>query len=498
MTLPETAWSRERIFATLSEWSSHDLATEGGAAFAYVYDAGEREVAALAADAYRLFLPANGLDPTAFPSLLRMENEIAGFCAAHLGGGPEASGSFTSGGTESLILAVKTARDWARVHRPEITRPEMVVPVTAHASLHKAAHYLGVTLVPCPVDPRSFKVDVAAMRAAISANTILLTASAASYAHGVIDPIAEIGALALERGLLFHVDGCIGAFLLPYFRRLGAAVPAFDLSVAGVSSISMDLHKYGYAPKGASVIVYRDKQLRRHQLYACADWTGYAVINSTVQSTKSGGPLAAAWTLLHALGDAGYLELARRTLAATQAIVAGVRAIPGLQVLGEPEMSLLAFTSEAGGLFLFAVADAMARRGWLVQPQLHGHGAPASLHLTISAGHLAVVDRFLGDLRAAVAEVEAAGADPTTAMLLQAAGGLDFASLGDEGFTQALALVGVQGGQLPERMAPIHALLDALPAAVREAALLAFLNDLYTAHAPSLEPPAHAASEGSK
>jgi sphinganine-1-phosphate aldolase len=483
MTLPETGWSRDQILSALTEMKSRDLATEGGAAFAYVYDSGEREAAALAGQAYAMFLGANGLDPTAFPSLLRMENEVVGLCARHLGGGPEASGSFTSGGTESLILAVKTARDWARVHRPEVVRPEIIVPVTAHASLHKAAHYLDVALVSAPVDPHSFKADVAAMRAAITENTILLTASAASYAHGVIDPIAEIGQLALERGLLFHVDGCIGAWLLPYFRRLGAEVPGFDLSVPGVTSISMDLHKYGYAPKGASVIVYRDKALRRHQLYACADWTGYAVINATVQSTKSGGPLAAAWTLLHALGDAGYLELARRTLAATRQIVAGVRAIPGLRVLGEPEMSLLAFTSdEGGGPLLFAIADAMTARGWLVQPQLQGHGAPASLHLTISAGHLAVVDRFLVDLRAAVAEVRAAGPDPMLGMLLGAAGGLDFASLGDAGFTQALALVGVKDGQLPERMAPIHALLDTLPPAVREAALLAFLNDLYTAH----------------
>lgn len=487
MTLPETGWSRDQILAALTDMKSRDLATEGGAAFAYVYDSGEREAAALAAQAYMMFLGANGLDPTAFPSLLRMENEIVGFCARHLGGGPEAAGSFTSGGTESLILAVKTARDWARVHRPEVVRPEVIIPVTAHASLHKAAHYLGVTVVSTPVDPHSFKADVAAMRAAITANTILLTASAASYAHGVIDPIAEIGQLALARGLLFHVDGCIGGFLLPYFRRLGASVPAFDLSVPGVTSVSMDLHKYGYAPKGASVIVYRDKALRRHQLYACADWTGYAVINATVQSTKSGGPIAAAWTLLRALGDAGYLELARRTLAATQQIVAGVRAIAGLRVLGEPEMSLLAFTSDSpgdhgGGPLLFAIADAMTRRGWLVQPQLHGHGAPASLHLTISAGHLAVVDRFLADLRAAVEEVRAAGPDPLLGMLLGAAGGLDFASLGDAGFTQALALVGVQDGKLPERMAPIHTLLDTLPPAVREAALLAFLNDLYTAH----------------
>jgi len=484
MTLPATGWSRDRIFATLGELQTHDLATEGGAAFAYVYDGGEREAATLAADAYRMFLASNGLDPTAFPSLLRLENELVGFAAAHLGGGQTAAGSFTSGGTESLILAVKTARDWARVHRPEVTAPELVLPVTAHASLHKAAHYLGLKVVSTPIDPRTFKADVAAIEAAITPNTVLIAASAASYAHGVIDPITEIGALAQRRGVLLHVDACIGGFLLPFFRRLGAPVPAFDLSVPGVTSISMDLHKYGYAPKGASIILYRDKQLRRHQLYACADWSGYTVVNATVQSTRSGGPIAAAWALLHALGDAGYLELARRTLEATRTIVAGLAAMPGITVLGAPEMSLVAFTAEGGAAAAFAIVDAMKTRGWLVQPQLQGRGSPTNLHLTISAGHLAVADRFLADLRAAVEEARAQPDDPGLTMLLQSAASMDFTSMSAESFAQALALVGVRDGQLPPRMAGINALLDALPPAAREAALITFVNDLYAAQVP--------------
>jgi sphinganine-1-phosphate aldolase len=491
--LHENGWSKDQIFAKLAALREGDLPTQGGHAFAYIYDTGERAASELAAEAYRLFLPANGLDPTAFPSLLQLENEILGFAAQHLGGGAEAAGSFTSGGTESLILAVKTAREWARQHKPEVTEPELVLPVTAHAALHKAAHYLGVKLVTAAIDPRTFKADVAAMRAAINKNTIMLAASAASYAHGVIDPIAEIGALAQEHGLLLHVDACIGGFLLPYFKRLGVAVPAFDLAVPGVTSISMDLHKYGYAPKGASVIVYRDKALRRHQLYACAGWTGYTIINATVQSTKSGGPLAAAWTLLHAIGDAGYLELAKKTLEATRKITAGVKEIPGLKVLAEPEMSLLAFVTEEGGPSVFAVADAMKVRGWLVQPQLGGLGSPVNLHLTISAGHLAVVDRFLADLRAAVEDARAAGPDPGLALLMQAASAIDFSRLTEEGFREALALAGVRGAALPDRLATINTLLDALPVPAREAALLAFLNDLYTAHAGSL-----AAPQGSK
>lgn len=480
MKLPETGWTREQIFTALAELRAGDLPTEGGSAFAYVYDSGERAAGELAAEAYRMFLATNGLDPTAFPSLLRLENEVVGFAVDHLGGGPEAAGSFTSGGTESLMLAVKTAREWAREHRPHITAPEIIVPVTAHAALHKAAHYLGLKLVPTAVDPVSFRADVAAIRDAITPNTILLTASAASYAHGVVDPIEEIGQLALERGLLLHVDGCIGGFLLPYFRRLGARVPAFDLSVPGVTSVSMDFHKYAYAPKGASVIVYRDRALRRHQMYACAGWTGYTVINPTVQSTKSGGPLAATWALLRALGDGGYLDLARRTLEATRAIVGGLREIDGLRVLGEPEMSLVAFTAAEGGPPLFALADAMKARGWLVQPQFGGFGSPPNLHLTISAGHLAVKDRFLADLRAAVAEVRGAEPDPGLAALLQAASSLDFANMSEEAFMQALALAGVQGGKLPEKMATINGLLDALPPAAREAAIIAFVNDLYT------------------
>lgn len=484
--LHEHGWSKDQIFATLTALKAGDLPTQGGRAFAYVYDGGERAAAELANAAYAMFLPANGLDPTAFPSLLHLENEVVGFAARHLGGGPEAAGNFTSGGTESLILAVKTAREWARVHRPEITEPELVLPVTAHAALHKAAHYLGVKLVAVGVDPRTFKADVAAMRAAVTANTILLAASAASYAHGVIDPIAELGALAQERGVLLHVDACIGGFLLPYFRRLGAEVPPFDLSVPGVTSISMDFHKYAYAPKGASVIVYRDKALRRHQLYACAGWTGYTVINATVQSTKSGGPLAAAWTLLHALGDAGYLELARKTLAATRKLADAIAELPGLRLLAPPEMSLLAFATAPGGPSVFAIADAMKARGWLVQPQLAGFGSPANLHLTVSAGHLEVADAFLADLRASVDEARAHEPDPALGLLLQAAASLDFDNLSDDGFREALALAGVRGNALPERLATINTLLDALPPAAREAALLAFLGDLYTAHAGSL------------
>ncbi len=489
MTLHTNPWSHDQILSTLATLRSHDLATSGGGAFAYVYDPGELAASKLAAEVYMQFLGSNGLDPTAFPSLLQFENEVVGFAASHLGGGPEAAGNFTSGGTESLILAVKTAREWASEHRPQITAPEMVLPATAHAALHKAGHYLGVKPVIVPVDPTTFRAYPEVMASAITENTVMLAASAASYAHGVVDPIAEIGALAQQRGLLLHVDACIGGLLLPYFRRLGAAVPAFDLSVPGVTSISMDFHKYGYAPKGASVIVYRDKALRRHQMWASAGWTGYTVINATVQSTKSGGPLAATWALLHALGDAGYLELARKTLAATRTIAQGVAEIPGLRILGTPEMSLLAFVSDDPRLSVFALADAMKTRGWLIQPQFAGLGSPQNVHLTISAGHQAVAPKFLADLRAAAEEARTTPPDPQLALLMQAAQSLDFTALSPADFSQTLALAGVTNGQLPDRLATINTLLNALPASAREAVLLAFLSDLYRADLGSLATP---------
>jgi glutamate/tyrosine decarboxylase-like PLP-dependent enzyme len=293
MRIPEQGWSRERVFAQLESYRDGDMPWRDGRTWAYIYDPG-REAEQVIKDAFSSYLTENGLDPTVFPSSLRMENEVVAMAAAHLSGDEHVVGSFTSGGTESILLAVKAARDWAREHRPEIAEPEILLPETAHAAFQKAAYYLGLKPVLVPVDATSFRADPDAIRNAITPSTILVVGSAISYAHGVVDPIRELGQIALERELLLHVDGCMGAFLLPYFRRLGAKLPDFDFGVPGVTSISMDLHKYAFAAKGASTILYRSKALRKYQMYACSNWTGYTVINPTVQSTKSAGPIAAA------------------------------------------------------------------------------------------------------------------------------------------------------------------------------------------------------------
>ncbi|MCA9773672.1 MAG: aspartate aminotransferase family protein, partial [Myxococcales bacterium] len=247
-SIPVKGLSKQDVYGELEAARAADLPWRNGRTWAYVYDPGP-EAEAVIKHAYMDYLTENGLDPTAFPSTLKFETELLSMAASHLKGDEEVVGNFTSGGTESIFLAVKTARDRARAMRPEIREPEMVLPMTAHAAFQKAAHYLGVRPVITDVDPVTFRADVESARSAITPNTVLLVGSAISYGHGVVDPIRELGAIALERDVLLHVDGCMGGFLLPYFRRLGAEVPDFEFNVPGVTSISMDLHKYAFAAK---------------------------------------------------------------------------------------------------------------------------------------------------------------------------------------------------------------------------------------------------------
>jgi sphinganine-1-phosphate aldolase len=478
VTLPAAGLSREEVLARLQDFRADDLDTRGGRTWAYVYDTGRAEIDEVAGAAYLSYLHENALDPTVFPSLMHMENEIVRAALDHLGGGPDAVGSFTSGGTESCMLAVKVARDHGREVRG-IERPQIVLPETVHAAFHKGAHYFGLEVVGVPVDPETFKADADAVAAAVTDRTVLVVASAPSYAHGVIDPIEELGALALERGVLLHVDACVGGWQLPYLRRLGAEVPPFDLSVPGVTSLSVDLHKYAYCPKGASLVLYDDRELRRHQLYACASWTGYTVINPTIQSTKSGGAVAAAWATLHFVGDDGYLDIARRTQEATRRIIDGIAGIEGLRILGTPEMSMVALAAD--GFSVFPVVDLMRDRGWYVQPQLAYGSSPANIHLTVTATSLDRVEQMLADLAEAVAEARAIVPDPEAQALLDALGALDPEQFTPQMYRDMLGMAGLGGGStLPERMADINAILNALPAPLKERLLIAFVNDLFT------------------
>jgi glutamate/tyrosine decarboxylase-like PLP-dependent enzyme len=471
------------VLAELRALREADLPTRGGRTLAYVYDSGVTGVDTLGAAAHALAAAANGLDPTAFPSLLRMENDLVAQAATLLGGSERTAGAVTSGGTESCMLAVLAAREARR----DITAPAMVLPVTAHAAFRKAAHLFGVRLVDVPVDPETFRADPAAMAAAIDEDTVLVVASAPSYAHGVIDPVSEIAAVAAARGVRLHVDACIGGWVLPYLRRLGVAVPPFDLSVAGVTSISVDLHKYAYCPKGTSVLLHADPGLRRGHYFASADWPGYTMLNTTLQSTRSGGPLAAAWAVLRHIGDDGYVRLARDTWSAVERIRTGITAVDGLRILGAPPSTLLAVAAEHGAAFdLFTVADEMRERGWYVQPQFAHGASPVNLHLTITAVNRGCEDDFVTDLTDAVRAARQAGpvtVDPDTRALI---GALDPDTLTPEQFQGLLAAAGLYGGGdgLPARMAPVNAQLAVAPARLRERVLQEFLGLLYRPHRP--------------
>ena len=475
-SIPKRGLSQEALFSQLESYRANDMPWRDARVWAYVYDPG-KEAEEVIKRAFTMYLTENALDPTVFPSMLRLENELVAMAASHLRGDENVAGNFTSGGTESIILAVKTARDRARERRPLVTRPQLVLPITAHAAFHKACHYLDVEPVLVPVDPKSFKADPVAMEKAITKDTILMVGSAVSYAHGVVDPIRELGEIAQQHELLLHVDGCMGGFLLPYFRRLGSPVPDFDFSVPGVTSISMDFHKYAFAAKGASVILHRNADLRRYQIYACSNWTGYTVINPTVQSTKSGGPLAAAWAALHFIGDEGYLAIARTVLDATRRIAAGVEKIPGLRLLGAPEMNLVAFTSDE--VSVFHVIDEMKLRGWFIQPQLGFESSRENIHLSINPASAKWVEPLLADLAECVEKARGMPSGELAAKIRAAFSNLAPESVTEETFKALLSTAGVQGTALPERMAEINEVLNALPVRLREKLLIEYLNELY-------------------
>ncbi|WP_424923692.1 pyridoxal-dependent decarboxylase [Amycolatopsis acidicola] len=452
-----------------------DLPTHGGRTLAYVYDSGLEGLDELAASAHALASSANGLDPTAFPSLLKMENDLVGAAAALLGGGV---GSVTSGGTESCLLAVLAAREG----RPDVVEPNMVLPSTAHAAFHKAAHLFRVRAVEVPVDPVTFRAAPEAMAAAIDSSTVLVVASAPSYGHGVLDPIGPIAAAAASRGVRMHVDACIGGWVLPYARRLGKPVPEFGFGVEGVTSVSVDLHKYAYCPKGVSVLLHANAELRRGHYFASARWPGYTMLNTTIQSTRSGGPLAAAWAVVREVGDEGSLRLAERTFEAVQRIRDGIGSIDGLRVLAEPDSTLIALAATTEEFDLFTVADEMRERGWYVQPQFAYESSPVNLHLTVTAANRGGETEFLADLGASVDAARAAGpvvVDPEVAAFVAA---LDPETLTGEQFAGLLQAAGLGGGEaLPVRMAEINSLLASARPALRERLLLEFLGGLYRA-----------------
>lgn len=397
--LPREGRATAEVLAELRAYGAGDPDYKANRLWSLVYYLGE-EHEAFMGEAYRAFSSANGLNPTAFKSLKRFETEIIAAVAQLFHGGPETCGVVTSGGTESCLLAVKTYRDLARSRG--VRRPEMVLPVTAHVAWFKAAEYFDVKPRLLPLDDQ-LRADAGKLEGLINRNTVMVLGSAPEYPHGTIDPIEAFGRIAQAHGVPLHVDACVGGFILPFMAMNGRELPLWDYRVPGVTSISADIHKYGFAAKGASTISYRNLGYLKHQMFVYPDWPGGMFASPALLGTRPGGAYAAAWAALQHFGESGYRDLAARTLQAFDALREGVAAMPQLYVMGNPSGPLLGFGARDAAVNIFAVGDQMDAKGWTVNRLQR----PDGLHAMVTAGHLPVVPQYLQDLREAVTTVKA-------------------------------------------------------------------------------------------
>ncbi len=377
----DSPWHSERMFI-------------GGSYF------GGEDVVEVANEAYQMYINYNALYATkVFPSLVRYETDIVGTLLEMMNAPIGASGSITTGGTESLIMAVKTAHAWAHDHRPGATAPEIVVPHAAHPAFDKTAHLMGIKVVRMTQSP-DFRADLEAIERSINDNTIMLAASAPSYPFGVIDPIPEIASLAEKHGLWLHVDACHGGFIFPFARKLGYSIPAYDFAVPGVTSISVDVHKLGYANKGVSTLLLRAASLETYQRYTFEDWPSGTYSTQNLMGSRSGGGLASAWAVMNYLGEEGYLERVSKILDTRERFLDSIRGINELEIWGEPQAYLIAFGSRV--VDIFAVDEGMTDRGWLSSRLV----APPSIHLFLDMSHAFIVDDYLRDLAEVVRGVK--------------------------------------------------------------------------------------------
>ncbi|MCM3656181.1 aminotransferase class V-fold PLP-dependent enzyme [Agromyces mediolanus] len=498
------------VLARLAALRAADAPTHGGRVLSYVYDSGRAELDELAAGAARLVQPVNGLDPTTFTSVAVMEGELVGFARAAFHGDEDVVGSATSGGTESCLLAVKTARDIWRAAGGE-GRPRLVAPSTVHAAFHKAAELFDLALDLVPVSAYDGRPDPAAFGDRLGPDAALAVVSAPSYPFASLDPVAEIAALAEAAGVALHVDACIGGFALAFWPE---PLPDWDFRVPGVTSLSADLHKYGYAPKGVSVLLTRGRDRQRPQYFATTGWPGYPVVNPTLAGSKPAGPLAAAWAITQSLGPDGMAELTAEAARATAAIIAAVQEIDGLRIVGDPVGPLLAVESDVDVAPESRVdphrwGDAALAAGWQLQlqpgfAQPGGAALPRTTHLTVTP----VTERVLPELLPALAEAadavrglppidgaevlgELLAARPELAgsLLPSADGGAgaDGAGRLELGSDQAAGLLGslgLLGGEEPlaTRLAPVLALVEVLPRPLTERLLVELI-------ARAVEPP---------
>jgi sphinganine-1-phosphate aldolase len=409
--LPEKGVPRDDILQMMREMAAEEQARWAeGYASGCVYN-GDQDHIDFLVEAYAINSQANPLHTDMWPSAVKYESEIVAMTAnmlgaGHIGDGPGSPdgvcGTVSSGGSESIQLAMKTYRDHALATRG-ITKPQMVVPETAHAAFDKSAQYFGIEIIHVPVAD-DWRADVDATADAVTDDTVVIVGSAPPFPHGLVDPIKELSEIARERGIGFHTDACLGGFVLPWAEKLGYDVPPFDFRLPGVTSMSADTHKFGYAAKGTSVVLYRNQELRHHQYFTVTDWPGGLYCSPSFAGSRPGALSAACWASLVSMGEAGYLDATRRILETADTIKAGLRTMPDLRVFGDP-LFVIAFDSIDQSLDIYRVNDAMTARGWALNP-LH---RPAAIHLCVTQRHTqpGVAERFLDDLRNSIEWVRA-------------------------------------------------------------------------------------------
>ncbi len=475
--LPENGYDKDSILKELEEVTKEDLNPLTGKMFGHSYETGDNILRELSMKVYKAFMHKTMLDFTVYPSLVKLENEIVSMVLSIMHGEENSTGSFTYGGTESIMLATKASREYFRKKKGEGVVPELILPMTGHPSFVKAAEYLNMKVKFAPVDYKTLKVDVDKVNELINDRTAMIVGSAPNYPFGTIDDIAALSDIAIDKKVWLHTDSCIGGFVLPFFKMLGEKIPDFDFKLPGVYSISADLHKYGYAPKGASVVLYRSKELKLGQIFVGTRWPGYPLVNTAVLSTRSAGPLAASWAILKYLGVKGYKDTASRILSAKRKIILGLKEM-GFQILGEPESSLVAFTSDE--VNLSKLSSIMEKKGWYIQVQPGSDYLkfPSSIHLTLSPVHDELARDFLADLKEALEEAKKMGeSDQLKANILRMIRDMEPNKIIEE-LPRLLEYVGVSSEKVPKDLELVDELIKSLAPDLVEVMLKHVINEI--------------------
>ncbi len=482
MGLPEKPYSEAEVLERLGEYAKLDADPHSGRLFTIAFEPGLEELRKLSQQAFSMFMNKNFLDFTEFRAPVKLEKEVIDIAKSLMNADEEAVGTFTFGGTESVFLAVKAARDRFFIKKG-FQIPEIVMPVTGHPCYDKAAEYMGLNVIRVPINEETLEGDSEAIRAAITDNTAMIVGSVPNWPFGTLDPIEKFAQIAEENNIWLHVDACVGGFILPLLRKLGEPIPVFDFTIPGVSSISMDPHKFGYTSIGASIVLFRKGFSKMLSQYANLRWPGYPIVNPGVLSSRSAGPVAATWAALHYLGEQGYLDLARRLLKARNQIIEGLSKM-GFKIMGQPRSPVVSFTSD--DVNLYTLSDILLHKGWYVNPQrgIAQMNIPRSIHLTVTPIHDQMAARFLKDLEEAKSEAakvppsEIEGIAKGFGMIMgMTAGDMDYEAMRQimGKVEENLALYGPEllkafgmEDEIPQEMAMLNELFDSIPPEIME------------------------------